>query len=103
LDDSAIFTATGLVVAQVLGVCTTTLTGDTATIEVGISDNTALFMPTETATQIEEGTLWVNNADNPSYFILGEQEAATDNLPKYLLLNWDILLHITTANVTAGL
>jgi hypothetical protein len=102
LDDSALFTVTGLVQAQVLAVCTTLLTGDTATIEVGITGDTAIFLPTETATQIDADQIWVNDAANAAYIILGEEEAAADNLPKYLLYGNDIILTVKTANVTAG-
>jgi len=102
LDDSAIFTVTGLVYAKVVAVCTTLLTGDTATIEVGITGATAIFMPTETATQIDAGQIWLNDAGNTTYAIVGEEQAAADNMPEYLLNGNDIILTVKTANVTAG-
>jgi hypothetical protein len=102
LDDSAIFTVTGLVFAKLVAVCTTNLTGDTATIEVGITGATAIFMPTETATQIDAGQIWLNDAGNATYAIVGEEQAAADNMPEYLLNGNDIILTVKTANVTAG-
>jgi hypothetical protein len=102
LDGGAIFTVTGLVKVRVLAACTTNLTGDSATIEVGITGATAIFMPTETATQIDAGQVWLNNAGNATYAIIGEEDAAADNLPLYLLNGNDIILTVKTANVTAG-
>ena len=102
LDGAAIFTVTGVVFARLLATCTTSLTGDTATIEVGITGDTAIFMPTETATQIDAGQVWLNDAANATYAIIGEEEAAADNLPLYLLNGNDIILTVKTANVTAG-
>ncbi len=102
LDDSAIFTVTGLVIARVMAVCTTSLTGDSATIEVGITGDTAIFMPTETATQIDADQIWVNDAANAAYIVIGEEQAAADNLPEYMLYGNDIILTVKTANVATG-
>lgn len=102
LDGGAIYTVTGLVYAKLVAVCTTSLTGDTATIEVGIPGATAIFMPTETATQIDAGQIWLNDAGNATYAIVGEEQAAADNMPEYLLNGNDIILTVKTANVTAG-
>jgi hypothetical protein len=102
LDGGALFTVTGLVYAKLVAVCTTSLTGDTATIEVGVTGATAIFMPTETATQIDAGQIWLNDAGNATYAIVGEEGAAADNLPEYLLNGNDIILTVKTANVTAG-
>lgn len=102
LDGGVVFTVTGLVKCQLVAVCTTDLTGATATIEVGITGATAIFMPTETATQIDAGQIWLNDAGNTTYAIIGEEEAAADNLPVYLLNGNDIILTVKTANVEAG-
>lgn len=102
LDGAALFTVTGLVTARLVAACTTSLTGDSATIEVGITGATAIFMPIETATQIDAGQVWLNDAGNATYAIIGEEDAAADNLPLYLLNGNDIILTVKTANVTAG-
>lgn len=102
LDGAAVYTVTGLVQAQVLAVCTTSLTGASATIEVGITGDTAIFMPIETATQIDTGQIWVNDAANGTYIILGAETAATGNLPLYLLNGNDIILTVKTADVETG-
>ena len=102
LDGAALFTVTGLVFAKLIAVCTTSLTGDSATIEVGITGSTAIFMPTETATQIDAGQIWLNDAGNATYAIIGAESAAAGNLPEYALNGNDILLTVKTANVATG-
>jgi hypothetical protein len=103
LDGTAIFTVTGLVYAQVIAVCPTiSLVGNSATIEVGITGDTAIFLPQETATQIDAGQIWVNDAANSTYIIAGGETAAAGNLPEYLLYGNDIILTVGTANITAG-
>jgi hypothetical protein len=102
LDGTAIFTVTGLVFAKIIAVCTTSLIGDTATVEVGITGDTAIFLPQETATQIDIGQIWINDAANTTYAIAGEEAAAADNIPEYILNGNDIILTVGTANITAG-
>ena len=102
LDGAAIFTVTGLVFAKLIAVCTTSLTGALATAEVGITGSTAIFMPTETATDIDAGQIWLNDAANATYAIIGEEQAAADNLPEYALCGNNIILTVGTANIEAG-
>jgi len=102
LDDSALFTVTGLVTARLVAVCTTLLDGANATLAVGITGATTIFIPTETATQVDAGQILLNDAANTTYAIIGEEDAAADNLPKYLLNGNDIILTVATANITAG-
>jgi len=52
-----LFTVTGTVIAAIFGVCSVDLTGATATIECGVSDDTDLFILTTTATTIDVGEL----------------------------------------------
>jgi hypothetical protein len=101
-DGGALFTVTGVVRARVFGECTTLLAGG-ATIEVGITGATAIFLPQETDTDIDAGELWFNNANPATYFILGEQAAAADNLPEYILNGNDIIFTVSGgANTTSG-
>jgi len=102
LDDSAIYTVTGLVFIQLIAVCTTSLTGGGATIEVGITGSTAIFMPTETSTQIDTGQIWMNDAGNAAYGIIGAETAAAGNLPEYALNGNDIILTFKTADTETG-
>jgi hypothetical protein len=102
LKDGVVFTVTGLVFCKCIAVCTDSLTGANSTIELGITGATAIFMPTETCTQIDVGQIWLNNAGNTDYAIIGEQQAAADNLPEYALNGNDIILSTKTDEVTGG-
>lgn len=101
-DGGVVFTVTGLVACRVIGVCKTSLTGDTSTIELGITGATAIFQAQDTSTGIDAGHIVLNNATSATYFIVGEEQAAADNLPEYVLNGNDIILTVTTANITAG-
>jgi hypothetical protein len=101
-DGGVLFTVTGLVKVKLLAVCNTDCTGATSTDEVGITGATAIFMPTTTMTDLDESEIWLNNATPATYFISGEQQAATDNLPEYVLNGNDIIMTTKTANTTGG-
>src|SRR3990167_8422511 len=103
LDGGAIFTVTGFCYVQVSARCTTSLTGASATISVGITGDTAIFLPVETGTQIDAGQIWLNDAGNATYGLIGaEESAAADNLPTYALNGNDIILTVATADVETG-
>ena len=97
LDGGAIYTVTGVVRVRVFAECTTLLAGG-ATIEVGVSSQTAIFLPQETDTQIDAGELWFNNATPATTFILGQEEDAVGNLPEYVLNGNDIILTVSGGN-----
>jgi len=103
-DGGVIFTVTGLVLCKLIAVCTTLLDSDgAATLAIGITGATTIFMPTETATQIDADQIWLNDAENTTYAIIGAESAATGNLPEYALYGNDIILTVAGgANVTAG-
>ena len=101
-DGGAIFTVTGVVQVKVIGEVTTNCAGG-ATEEVGITGATAIFCAQETDTNLDAENLWINNGTPAAYYIVGEEQAAADNLPEYLLNGQDIIL--TTAggaNTTSG-
>lgn len=103
LDGAAIFTVTGVVKCQVMGEVTTNLAGGGALVEVGITGDTAIFMPQETETNLDAGQVWLNDGTPAAYYIIGEENAAIDNLPIYLLNGQDIILTVSNAqNVTSG-
>ena len=102
LDGGVMFTVTGLVMVKMLAACTTLLTGATATLSVGITGDTAIFLPVETATEIDAGQVWLNDAGNATYGIVGEEAAAADNFPEYILNGNDIIMTIATADVETG-
>ena len=86
LDGGAIFTVTGVVQIKILGEVTTNLAGGGALIEVGISGDTAIFMPQETETNLDAGMIWLNEGTPAAYYIIGEEEAAADK--RLWLMNW---------------
>lgn len=100
-DGGVVFTVTGLVIAQVVGVCKTDLVGG-ATVEVGITGATAIFGSQITDTTLDAGEIYLGDTTPASYFIIGEENAAADNLPIYLLNGNDIILTTTTTNTTSG-
>jgi len=102
LDGAAIFTVTGMVKLQLVAECTTSLTGTSATLEVGITGATAIYIPIETATQVDSEQILLNDAGNATYAIIGGETAAAGNLPLYLLNGNDIILTIKTADVETG-
>jgi hypothetical protein len=102
LDGTAIYTVTGLVFCKLISVIKTSLDGVGATIEAGITGATTLFMPQETATDMDAGQIWLNDAGNTTYGIIGAEGAAAGNLPEYALNGNDIILTVGTANITSG-
>ena len=93
---ATIFTVTGEVYVVILvSFCTENLVGLTATISLGITGSTALFVAATTAEDIDNGEFWVdtvpdaNGVDVPTALL---DVAITD----------DILTQIATAAVTDG-
>lgn len=91
---STLFTVTGTVIVNIFAVCTSDLTsGGAATLEVGISGNTAALIAQTTATGIDSGEIWVDTAP------------ATVEAPltsKILTAGTDIIQTIATTTVTGG-
>lgn len=88
-----LFTVTGTVALRIFAVCSEDLAGATATIEVGISGNTAALIAQTTATDIDSGEVWKDNAP-----------AAVEGLPSEFILTGgtDIIETIATAAITDG-
>lgn len=101
LDGGVVFTVTGLVQIKLLGEVTVDLVGG-ATAEVGISGATAIFCAQVTDTVLDAGEIWLNDTTPASHFIVGEEQAAADNFPEYILNGNDIILTTTTTNTTSG-
>ena len=53
-----LFTVTGEVLVRIFGVCTTLLSGTTATLEVGVAGNTAALIAQTTTSAIDASELW---------------------------------------------
>ena len=102
LDGGVLFTVTGLIKAKLVAVCSTDCTGAGSTDEVGITGDTAIYMPITTMTTLDTGEVWLNNATPATYFITGAETDATGNYPEYILNGNDIILTTKTADTDAG-
>ena len=70
---------------------------------MGIAGATTIFLPTEAALDINSGDFVANNATVGAYLILGEQDAAADNFPLYMLNGQDIIMTVAGgANIESG-
>lgn len=93
-DPYTLFTVTGMVEVSIIAVCTTSLTGATATVAVGTSLNPTGLITTTTATSITNKLIWHNASPN-----------ATIELASVVarrLVSDNIILTTGTANVTGG-
>ncbi len=89
-----LFTVTGDVMVDVIGICNTSLAGASATIRIGVAGNEGVIIATTTATDLDENMSWDDST--PS---LGEVHPATANIIGNGL---DIILTVGVADVTAG-
>ena len=94
-----IFTVTGDVMLRVFGVCQTLLnSGGAATIELGISGNTAILIAQTTATDLDQYETWQDAGPeaNPG-------DVATAMAKNFAIANGaDVILTVATADLTAG-
>lgn len=95
-NPATLFTVTGDVVVKVFGICKTTLEGALATVEVGLSGNTAVLIAQTTGTDIDVNEIWHDATPDATI----ELETVAD---EYIVSNGqDIIQTVGTANVTAG-
>jgi len=93
-NPATLFTVTGPNLVSIFAVCEVNLdVAGAATIEVGITGNTAALIAQTTAANIDADEVWVDNAPAtiealPSSYILGNGQ--------------DIIQTVATANITAG-
>lgn len=89
---TTLFTVTGQVALRVFALCSVDLTsGGSATLEVGIAGNTAALIAQTTATGIDAGEWWVDNAP-----------ATIEALPSQFLVSGNVIQTIGTTTVTGG-
>lgn len=96
-DPLTLFTVTGDVAVRVFGVCTVTLTGDTATVEVGVTGNTAALIAQETATDIDANGVYISATQ-----VAGAVALSSVPGPILIVNGLDIIETVGTADVTAG-
>jgi len=94
-----IFTVTGDVLIQTFGICNVSLTGATATIQLGVSGDTAAFVALTTGTDLLADEVWIDATPTLTKEIL--DPAA---IPRtWIVANGqDVILTIATAALTAG-
>ena len=92
-NPASLFTVTGDVLVQLFAVCSVNLAGSSATIEAGISGNTAALIAQSTATDIDAGHVWIDATPG-----------SVQGLPTAQILTGgtDIIQTVATANITAG-
>ena len=93
-DPFDIFTVTGNVSMKLYAIPTTSLVGANATLEVGVTDNTAALIALTTGTLITKGKIWFDATP-----IVGVT-AITSVAEKIVLA--DVIGNVKTANITAG-
>lgn len=93
-DPATLFTVTGDVLVVVFAKCTEDLAGASATIEVGVTGNTAALIAQTTATDIDNGDVWRDSGPAVGAEALNDPIAIVGGL--------DIIETIATANITGG-
>lgn len=97
-DPTTIFTVTGDVLVRVFGIVKTTLVGATATIELGVTGNTAGLIALTTATDLVTNEIWGDAT--PTEVGAG---LLSGILGPYIVVNGlDIIETLATANLTGG-
>ena len=95
-DPFTIFTVTGNVMVKVLAECTTDLVGASATLEVGVTSDTAEIIAQTTAADIVATELWHDASPDSSC------ETSSVIAEKIIVGGADIIGTVGTANITAG-
>lgn len=91
-----LFTVSGQVLVALIAVCSTSLTGASATIAVGNSTTSTRYLPQQTATNITAGKTW----DLTGLVSAG---TAPNTTPNQVAFDTEaIIATIATANVTGG-
>jgi len=88
------FTVTGTVEMSIIALCETSLTGASATIEVGTAINIAGLLAQTIGTTIDVNEIWHDASCDASVEL-------TSVTGRYIV-NQDVILTCATANVTAG-
>jgi len=95
-NPATLFTVTGTVLVRLLAVCETSLAGASATLEVGITGNTAGLIAQTTGTDIDVGEIWHDATPDAKVEL-------SSVLSENILANGsDIIQTVATANLTAG-
>lgn len=95
-DPFTIFNVTGTVVMKIVGICTTSLIGASATVEVGVTGDTAALIDQTTGTNLIANEIWHDATPDSAI------EATSVMIENILANGLDIIGTVATANITAG-
>jgi len=93
-DPFNIFRVTGTVVMRLFAVVQTSLTGASATIEIGTALSTAALIAQTTGTSLAQNEIWHDNSPDASIEL---SSVLTEKI-----VNQDVIGTVGTANITAG-
>ena len=96
-DPFTLFNVTGDVLVRIFGVCTVTLDGATATIEVGVTGNTAGLIAQETATDIDANGIYLSATQ-----VIGTVLLSSVTGPFIVINGLDIIETVATSDITEG-
>jgi len=91
-----IFTVTGDVIAKVIGVCTTSVSGSSATVSVGVTGTVSGVINTTTADDIDVSEIWHDASPDTGL------ELSSVISEKVIVNGLDIIGTVATANVSSG-
>ena len=94
-----LFTVTGDVEVEIFGICKADFTsGGVATIEVGVSGNTAVLIAQTTATDLDNNEIWFDASPTTTV-----ESINTVTGRRFIISNGqDVIMTIGTADLTAG-
>jgi hypothetical protein len=95
-NPATLFTVTGDVILRIIGICKTNLAGATATLEVGLTGNTATLIAQSTATDIDADEIW-HDATPDAKVELNSVAGA-----RIISGGQDVIQTVGTANITSG-
>lgn len=95
-DIITLFTVTGeVLVHYIVPFCTTLLTGASATLSLGVTGSTALFIAATTATEIDANEFWIDTTPDAN-------GVAIPAALKEIAITDHIVCEVLTSNITAG-
>jgi len=94
-NPATLFTITGSVLLRLLAICTTSLAGTSATVEVGTALSTAGLIALTTATEIDINEIW-HDATTP------DSSIELSSVLTEKIVSQDVIQTVKTANITAG-
>jgi len=93
-NPATLFTVEGVVKMKIIGLCSTSLTGASATVEIGVTGATAALIAQTTGTDIDAGEIWHDASPDKKIeltSVMGEN-----------IVTSDVIQTVATADVTAG-